>query len=95
MTNVQQNIASEMQQIASELLSVKMRMLTLTQMYTNEGMATLPDSEFAKYAELAHITAAEFQGAGAALVAINTTLGDFTANSNTSKLSKILKSLPK
>lgn len=95
MTIAQQNIASEIQKISSELVSIKGRMTALTQMYTNEGMGNLTDADFATYPEMAHVTGVEFQGAGAALVAINTTLGDWSANSNVAKMLKILKGMPK
>ena len=59
MTNVQQNVASEIQKIAGELISIKARLTTISEMYTNEGMAALTDEQFQEYAPFAHILAAE------------------------------------
>ncbi len=95
MTNVQQNVASEIQKISSELLSIKARLNSITLMYASEGLATLPTEEFAALAEFAHVTAPEFQGAATALGAINTTLGDFTPTSNVAKLLKIVTGVPR
>jgi hypothetical protein len=91
---VQQNILVEMQIMASELLSFKARIVSLIAMYTNEGIAALTDADFAAMVEFAHITAVENAAAGAALVAINTALGDYTPTSNVAKLLKIVKSVP-
>ena len=95
LTNVQQNIVSELQAISGELISIKNRLNSLTQMYTSEGIAALLDEDFQLYAEFAHITAAELQAAGGALLSIDTALGDFTAGSNVSKLLKILRGVPR
>lgn len=94
-TTVQKNVLAEIQQIASELLSIKARMVSITAMYTNEGLANLTDADFAELDEFKHITAAEFQAAGTALVAVNTVLGDYGAASNVGKLLRIVKSVPK
>ena len=93
MTNLQQNIAVEIQKIAGELISIKARLTTISEMYTNEGMASLTDAQFQEYAPLAHILATEFQAAGVALVAINTTLGT-GPTSNSAKLLKIVEGVP-
>ncbi len=95
LTNVQQNIVSELQALAGELLSIKNRLNSLTEMYTNEGIGALTDADFQLYAEFVHITAAELSAAAGALVAVNTALGDFTAGSNVSKLLKILRNVPR
>lgn len=95
MTQVQKNVISEMQTMASELLSIKGRMTSLTAMYANEGIAALTDADFAVIAPFAHILAAELQAAGAALVAVNTALGDWTPTSNVAKLLKIVTAVPK
>jgi hypothetical protein len=92
---VQTNIVSEIQTISSELLSIKGRMTSLVGMYANEGISALTDADYASYPPFAHIIAAELQAAGAALVAINTALGDWTPTSNVAKLLKIVTAVPK
>jgi len=95
MTEVQKNIVSEMQTISSELLSIKGRMTSLVGMYANEGIGVLADADLAGTAPFAHVLATELQAAGAALVAINTALGDWTSASNIAKLLKIVTAVPK
>ncbi len=95
MNNVQQNVASEIQKISSELLSIKARLSSITLMYANEGLAALTTEELAALAELAHVTASEFQSKNAALSEINTALGDYTPTSNVAKLLKIVSGVPK
>jgi len=94
MTNVQKNVVSEIQKIASELISIQARLTSISAMYTNEGIGALTDADFAALAPFAHILAAEFQAAGGALVAINTTLGT-NATSNWAKLLKIVEGVPR
>lgn len=94
-TVVQRNVLAEMQAMSTELLNIKARMVSLVAMYTNENIAGLVDADFAELAEFAHITAAELQAAGGALVAVNTALGDYTPASNVAKLLKIVKAVPK
>lgn len=93
MTNVQQNVVSEIQKIAVELISIQARLTTLSTMYTNESIGSLTDADFAQYAPFAHILAAEFTAAAGALVAINTTLGT-NSTSNWAKLLKIVDIVP-
>lgn len=95
MNNTQKNVASEIQRIAAELISIKSRLTTLSSMYANEGMGALVDADFAELAEFAHVTATEFQAAGGALVNVNTTLGDFSVGTNVSKLLRIVTAVPK
>ena len=94
-TIVQRNVLSEIQAIASELLSIKARMVSITAMYINEDLGSLTDADFAALAEFAHITATEFRAAGAALVAVNTALGDYSPTSNVARLLRIVKAVPK
>jgi predicted unusual protein kinase regulating ubiquinone biosynthesis (AarF/ABC1/UbiB family) len=94
MTNVQQGIVSELQQIASELISIQSRLTTIASMWTNEGIASLTDADFAALAPFAHVQAAELAAAAGALVAINTTLGS-NATSNWAKLLKIVPGVPR
>jgi hypothetical protein len=80
--------------IAAELISIQARLAAMASMYGNEAMGTLTDADFASVPDLAHITAAEFQTAGGALVAVSTAIGT-DANSNWAKLLKIVNSVPR
>lgn len=91
----QQNVVSELQIMAAEVVKTKYRMIALVQMYTNEAIAALTTEDLQGYADFAHMTATELQEAAAALAAINTTIGDFGAASNAAKLLKIVTSVPK
>jgi hypothetical protein len=94
MTNVQKNIASELQVMASQLISVQSRCTLLAAMYTNENMGALTDADFAEIAPFAHITAAEFAAAAVAIAAVNTALNSGTPP-NWSKMLKIVEGMPK
>ena len=95
LTIAQQNVVSELQIIAADVIKAKYRMIALVQMYTNESIAALTTGDLQAYADFAHLTAAELQEAAAALAAINTTIGDFGASSNVAKLLKIVTAVPK
>lgn len=94
MTNVQKNITSEIQAMASQLVLIQTRTTALAAMYTNENMGALADADFAQIAPFAHITAAEFTAAVTAIAAINTALNAGTP-SNWAKMLKITEGLPK
>lgn len=94
MTYVQTQICTEVQTIAEELLSIRGRLTTITEMYGNENIVALDDDAFAAVPRFAHITAAEFGAAAGALVAINTALGT-GAGSNSAKLLKIAQKVPR
>lgn len=93
MTNVQQNVVSEIQKIASELISIQARLTTISAMYSNESIGSLTDADFAAYEPFKHILASEFAAAAGALVAVNTTLGT-NSTSNWAKLLKIVDIVP-
>ena len=93
MNAVQQNVCSAIQTIAVDLIAMQQKLTSLGAMWTNENISALTDADFAALAPFAHITAAEFTAAGAALVAINTTLGS-GATSNWAKLLKIVTIVP-
>ena len=95
LTIAQKNVLSEFQQESTELIKIKYRMIALVQMYTNENIGAVTDSDLLTLPETAHVTAAELQAAGTALAAINTTLGDFSAASNVAKLLKIVTAVPR
>ena len=94
MTNVQKNIASELQAMAGQLVLVQSRATALAAMYTNENMAALTDADFAAIAPFAHITAAEFWQAALAIASIVTALNAGTP-ANWPKMLKITETMPK
>ena len=94
MTNVQKNIASELQAMAAQLVVVQSRATLLAAMYTNESMGSLTDGDFAAIPPFAHITAAEFAAAAVSINAIVTALNAGTP-SNWSKMLKITETMPK
>lgn len=94
MTNVQKNVASELQAMAAQLVTVQSRATLLAAMYTNEGMGSLTDADFAEIAPFAHITAAEFGQAALAIAAIVTALNAGTP-ANWAKMLKITETMPK
>lgn len=94
MTNVQKNIASELQSMAATLVLIQSRTALLSSMFTNENMASLTDQDFAAIPGFAHITSAEFVAAATAIAAVNTTLNAGTP-SNWAKMLKITETMPK
>lgn len=94
MNSTQQNVASELQTIASQLILMQSRCTMLALMWTNEGMAALTDQDFAELAPFAHVTTAEFTAAATAIAAVNTTLNAGTP-SNWSKMLKIVQAVPR
>lgn len=94
MTNVQKNIASELQTMAAQLVLVQSRATALAAMYANESMGSLQDADFAEIAPFAHITAAEFGAAAAAIAAVVATLNAGTP-ANWAKMLKITETMPK
>lgn len=95
LTIAQQNVVSEFQMLASDLIKAKYRMIALVQMYVNESIVTVTTEDLQQYPEFAHITASELQDAAGALAAVNTTIGDFGAATNAAKLVKIVTAVPK
>lgn len=92
LTNVQQNILSRIQRLAKLQVDTKSEMVQLIGMWGNEFASAPATSELQQYAPFAHITQVELSDAAAALVAINTTLGEFSsATSNVVKLLKIVE----
>jgi len=94
MQNVQKNVASTMQVLALDILSMKNLLSVTVAMYGAEGMATLTDADYAELAELAHVTVAEMTAAKNALDAINTAIGDYAAGTNAQKLMRIINTVP-
>jgi hypothetical protein len=91
LTNIQQNVLSRIQALAKSQIDDKAEMTKLIGMYGNEFPSPPSDADLALYPPFAHITSAEFVAGAGALVAINTTLGEFNvAGSNVVKLLKIV-----
>lgn len=95
MLNVQKNVASEMQALATDLLKIKNRLAVAVAMYASEGMASLTDDDYAELAELAHVTVAEMTAAKNALSEINTALGEYTVGTAATKLMRVVNVVPK
>lgn len=94
MLNVQKNIASTMQNLASEILGIRDRLAVLVQMYGTENMATLTDADYVALPEFAHVTVTEMTAAKNALDAISVAIGDYAAGTNATKLAKIVNTVP-
>lgn len=94
MTNAQKNGVSEMQAMASLLVVARSKATLLSEIYTNEGLASLTDADFAAVQSFAHITAAEFQSAAVAINSIITALNAGTPAA-WSKMLKITETMPK
>ena len=94
MNNSQQNVASELQNMAAQLVLVQSKATMLGLMWTSEDMAALTDEDFAAIAPFAHITAAEF---GAAAVAINSVVTALNAGTPAAwtKMLRICQTMPK
>ncbi len=95
MTNVQKNIASEVQALASDLLRIKNRLAVAVAMYASEGMAQLADADYAELPEFAHVTVAEMTAAKNALNDINTALGEYAAGTAVTRLMRVVNKVPK
>ena len=94
LTNVQQNVAVAIRQKALAILEIKNSLSVLTQMYATENMAALVDADYAALNEFSNVTVAEMTAAKNALDAINTAIGDYTVNTNATKLTKIMNVVP-
>ena len=95
MLNVQKNVASEIQALASDMLRIKTRLAVAVAMYASEGMASLTDADYAELSELAHVTVAEMTAAKNALNEINTALGEYTTGTVATRLMRVVNTVPK
>ena len=95
MTNVQKNVASEIQSLATEMLRIKNRLAVAVAMYASEGMAQLTDDDYATLPEFAHVTVAEMTAAKNALGEINTALGEYTTGTAATRLMRIVPAVPR
>lgn len=91
LTDIQQNIIIRIQALALNQVNDKAELMILIGMYGNEFPSPPSTADLQLYPATAHITQQEFTDAAGALVAINTSLGEFsTAGSNVVKLLKIV-----
>ena len=93
--NVQQNVASEMQSLAEELLVIKNRLAICVAMYAAEGMAAVVEADLQALPEFAHVAVTELTAAKNALDSINTAMGEYVAGTATTKLMRIIRRVPK
>lgn len=92
LTNIQQNILDQIQQLAERQVEDKATMTRLIGMWGNEfpQLPTLADLQ--ALPGFAHMTPQELSDGAVALLAINTTLGEFNVpTSNVVKLLKIVR----
>lgn len=94
MTNAQKNAVSEMQAMASLLVTARTKATLLSEIYVNETLASLTNEDFAEVPSFAHITAAEFS---AAAIAISTIVAALNAGTPAAwaKMLKITETMPK
>lgn len=93
--NTQVNILDGMQNIAMILLELRSRMALTSQMWTNEGVVNLTDSDIQTLATFAGVTAVEALGVKQVFDVLVTALGDpGTAGTNAYKLLKIANNIP-
>jgi hypothetical protein len=83
-----------MQALASLLVSARTKATLLAEIYINENLAALTNDDFAQVAPFAHVTAAEFQAAAAAISTVVTALNAGTPAAWT-KMLKITEAMPK
>lgn len=95
MQNVQQNVAAEIQALATDMLRIKNRLAVAVAMYATEGMAALTDADYAELQAFAHVTVTEMTAAKNALSEINTALGEYVAGSAATRLMRIVNVVPK
>jgi hypothetical protein len=93
-TIVQKNILVEMQQIATEQLSLKNRLAAVVAMWSAENMAALTDQDLLDLPEFAHVTAQELVAAKNGMDAISTAIGEYAAGTPATKLLRIVRTVP-
>lgn len=93
-TNVQKNVLSEMQKIATEQLELKNRLEAVVAMWTAESMNAVTDADLLELPEFAHVTAQELQAAKNGMDAISTAVGAYAAGTPATKLLRIVNVVP-
>lgn len=94
LTTVQQNLADAMQETAMDLLVLQSKMKAITAMWVTEGMNSVLDADLQSLASFAHVTVSEMASAKSAMDAVVTTIGDYTAGANATKLVRIVGNVP-
>ena len=95
MNNVQTNVLDAMQMKAISLLQDRNKMVYITQMWSNEGVASLTDEDIQGLATFTGVTATEALAAKQAFDAVLTALGDPSVpGSNAYKLLKLANNIP-
>src|SRR3990172_8015081 len=94
LTTVQINLADAMQQTAQTLLSEQGKMKAITAMWVTEGMNSLTDADLQALASFAHVTVVELTAAKNAMDAVITTIGEYAAGTNATKLVRIVGNVP-
>ena len=95
LTYVQQNLASEMQSMAEEIISIKNRLAVIGAMFLSEGMATIAEADLQALPPFAHVTVGELVEAKNAIGILNTSLGEYVQGTPIAKLTKIVGRVPK
>jgi ATP-dependent Clp protease ATP-binding subunit ClpA len=91
---VQQNILTEMQQVATQQLALKNRLEAIVAMWTAESMNALTDADLQELAEFTHVTAQELAGAKNAMDTIAAAIGAYAAGTPATKLLRIVLTVP-
>jgi hypothetical protein len=94
MLNLQKNIATEFQNVAVEILTIKPKIAALSNLYVLENMATLTDADYQTMPDFAHITVTEMTAAKNALDALVTAIGDYVTGTAAQKLARIVNRVP-
>jgi hypothetical protein len=93
--NVQTNVLDAMQMKAISLLQDRNTFVYISQMWVNEGLASLTDADIQELATLKGVTQTEALAAKQAFDAVIATLGDpGTAGTNAYKLLKLANNIP-
>jgi len=95
LTAVQQNLATEMQTCAEEILALKGRIDAIMAMHASEAMTTISDADLQALTPFAHMTVVELTAARNAFAAIQTALGGYVAGEQAYRLMKIVGRVPK
>jgi hypothetical protein len=94
LTNIQKNVLDELQALAMIELDWKSRARNFVEMYGNEGIGSLTDSDIQSIPSMAQCTASEVQGAKNAVSDLSTAIGEYVAGTAATKLIKVVPNIP-
>jgi ornithine cyclodeaminase/alanine dehydrogenase-like protein (mu-crystallin family) len=94
MTNIQKNIATELQNLALVVLQLKPRLEAIVEMYNTAEMANLTNDDYALLADFVGITIDDMYWAKTAYSELAIAIGGFVGNENAERLLKILNRVP-